>query len=64
MIEDERQVELAQDFIRDLECALGIKQEVVSWTEEWSKNPPKEAQSSSLDEYMIPVSLCARCIIM
>lgn len=49
---DGTQRKLAEDFVRDLEDFLQVKQDKLSFAEEWIKCPPKDAKGQTRDEYM------------
>jgi hypothetical protein len=46
------QRELAGEFTRDVEDFLHVKQNRLSFGEEWAKSPPEDAKGQTRDEYM------------
>ncbi|KAE9372706.1 amidase signature enzyme [Stipitochalara longipes BDJ] len=46
------QKQLAEEFTRDLEDFLGVKQVKVAFEEEWTKSPPEDARGQARDDYM------------
>lgn len=52
LIINKYQLSVIEDFVFDLEAAMGIKQEKVSLASLWDISPPAEAGGQSLGEYM------------
>jgi hypothetical protein len=50
------QQKLAEELVVDLGKSLGVQREMTSFYEEWSRAPPTEAASESLDDFMQNVS--------
>lgn len=57
---DSKQCDLAQGFMHGLETELGIKHHNVSFAQEWRQNPPKEAGTFTLLEFILDVSYPSR----
>ncbi|PGH08850.1 hypothetical protein AJ79_05854 [Helicocarpus griseus UAMH5409] len=58
-IVDHDQCKLAQQFIKDIELYLGLKQSEISFEEAWSESPPFGAAGLLLPDYINPQAMTA-----
>lgn len=49
-------MKLVKNFVSDLEATYGVGVQEVSLADEWSKNRPERAESSSVQTYLENVS--------
>ena len=61
-VQNDDQQRLIEDFVKDLESALGIKRQRISITELWRNTSPLNASSRDIKEYLNDVSLTAAFI--
>ena len=49
---------MMEQFLQILEDSLGIKHVKIALSEEWKKSPPPEAESKSIEEFLLYVHPC------
>jgi hypothetical protein len=56
LIGNEEQMKLLDSFVADLETSLGVKHQNISFDQAWENDPPAEAGTVGLQDYMRDVS--------
>ena len=49
---------MMEQFLQILEDSLGIKHVKIALSEEWKKSPPPEAESKSIEQFLLNVRPC------